>query len=361
MRKTVILLAAVLAAFSCSRKWNDLVHEEVPAEITAFELEGQVDVRISRANRCVTAVLPKGTAFNALTVKTFQATEGAMCAPVVKAGDVLDLTDTLRVTLTTYDGYLWKIAAEEEKKEEPEPREGPQLYNFSFDHWSQENENLKVYDPFDADATEEEKAVWGNADKLIAALGFPTMSPERAFVAVPGEGKAALRLQTQGIAVLKKLAAGSLFTGKLSKIDIFTQTAELLWGVPFADRPVALEGYVCSQPKPIDYAEGAQADKMGQMDKASLTVILSDWAEPFLVHPPEKLVDAEGDPHIIGYGKMLFDKEMTQYEKFRLDIAYRSDRMPTMVTVVTSSSYLGDYFTGGSGSVVYFDEFKFVY
>ena len=32
-----------------------------------------------------------------------------------------------------------------------------------------------------------------------------------------------------------------------------------------------------------------------------------------------------------------------------------------MLTIVTSSSYLGDYFTGGSGSVAYFDEFLFLY
>lgn len=361
MRKTFILFTAVVTAFSCSQKWNDLVHEEVPAEITAFELEGQSAVRISKATRVVTAAFPKGTQLNALTVKTFKVTEGATCSRVITAGDVLDLTDTLKITLTTYDDYLWKIVAEEEKPVEPQPKDGPQLYNFTFDHWFQENENLKVYDPFDQDATEAEKAVWGNADKLIAALGFPTMSPEYEFVAVPGQGKAALRLQTQGIEALKKLAAGSLFTGKLSKIDIFSQTAELLWGTPFTTRPAALEGYVCSQPKTIDYAEGIHADKKGQLDKASVTVILSDWEEPFTVSPPTTLVDVENDPHIIGYGKMTFEKEMTAYEKFHLDITYRNDRTPTMVTVVTSSSYLGDYFTGGSGSVVYFDEFQFIY
>jgi hypothetical protein len=40
---------------------------------------------------------------------------------------------------------------------------------------------------------------------------------------------------------------------------------------------------------------------------------------------------------------------------------YRSDRTPTLLTIVTSSSYLGDYFTGGSGSVAYFDEFRLIY
>lgn len=361
MRKSIILLAAVVTAFSCSQKWNDLVHEEVPGEITAFELEGQTAVRISKTTRVVTATFPTGTDFSALTVKDFQITEGALCSRVLKAGEVVDLTDTLKITVTTYDNYFWKIVAEEEKKAEPQPKDGPQLYNFTFDHWFKEHDNLNVYDPFDPDATDAEKAVWGNADKLIAALGFPTMSPEYTFVAVPGEGKAALRLQTQGIEAMKKLAAGSLFTGMLSKLDIFAQTAELLWGTPFTDRPAALEGYVCSQPKPIDYAEGAHADKMGQLDKAVVSVILSDWEEQFLVRPPEKLVDVDNDPNIIGYGRMEFGTEMTQYEKFRLDIGYRNDRTPTMLTIVLSSSYLGDYFTGGSGSVVYFDEFKFLY
>lgn len=354
----MILIAAAFTAFSCSQKWNDLVHEEVPAEITAFELEGQTAVQISKARKTVTATFPEGTDFNALTVKDFQVTEGAACSHAIKPGDVLNLTDTLKVTLTTYDEYVWNIVAAIEKKEEPTPKDGPQVYNMLFDLWSVEN-SLPV--PYDSDATDEQKAVWGNADQFIALLGFPTMRNETEFVAVKGEGKAALRLQTQGIAAMKKLAAGSLFTGKLSGIDIFSQTAELLWGVPFSGRPAALEGYVCSQPKVIDYAEGEHADQKGQMDKGSVVVILSDWEEPFLVSPPNKLVDYENDPHIIGFGRMTFEKEMTEYEKFHLDIAYRSDRTPTMVTIVTSSSYLGDYFTGGSGSVIYFDEFRFIY
>ena len=358
MRKTVFLFAAILATCSCSQKWNDLVHEEVPADILAFELDGQTSVQISKAKKTVTAIFPEGTAFDALTVTAFKITDEATCAPAIKVGDVLNLSDTLKVTLTTYDDYLWRIVAAEEKKEEPKPKDGPQLYNMSFDFWSTEN-NLPI--PYDADATDEEKLVWGNADQLIALLGFPTMRNETEFVAVKGEGKAALRLQTQGIAAMNKLAAGSLFTGKMGGIDFLKMSAKLYWGVPFTSRPAALEGYVCSQPKTIDYAEGEHADKKGQMDRAAVVVILTDWDEQFLVSPPDVLVDVENDPHIIGYAKMTFEKDMTEYEKFHLDIAYRNDRTPTMATIVTSSSYLGDYFTGGSGSVVYFDEFQFIY
>ena len=185
MRKTVFLFAAILATCSCSQKWNDLVHEEVPADILAFELEGQTAVQISKAKKTVTATFPVGTEFNALTVKSFKVTDGAACAPAIQVGDALDLSDTLKVTLTTYDDYLWRIVAVEEKPVEPTPKDGPQLYNMLFDFWSTEN-NLPV--PYDADATDEQKVVWGNADQMLALLGFPTMRNETEFLAVKGDG-----------------------------------------------------------------------------------------------------------------------------------------------------------------------------
>jgi len=363
MRKTFILIAAAVAAVSCSEKWNDLVHEEVPAEILAFEVEEQSSVKISKNSKLVTVSVPEGTDFSHLTVKTFSFTEGAVCSKPFQAGDSIDLSDTLRLTLTTYDEYVWKLTAAVEKKEEPEPKDGPQLYNMSFDLWSPDPQlsALNIYCPYGEDATEEEQVVWGNADKTLAAFGYPTISPEWEFLAVPGEGKAALRLQTQGIDMLKKLAAGSLFTGQPGKIDILKMTAELKWGIPFTARPKYLEGYVCYQPKTIDYAESPHEDMLGKQDKGAVIVILSDWEEQRSITPPDDMIDYENDPSIIGFGKAVFEKDMTEYEKFRLDIEYRSDRTPTMITIVTTSSSLGDHFTGASGSVIYFDEFKLLY
>lgn len=363
MRKIVLLFAAAVAALSCSQKWNDLVHEEVPAEITAFEVEEQSSVKISKSTRLVTVSVPAETDFSRLTVKAFSVTEGADCSHTFQPGESVDLSDTLKITLTTYDEYVWKIIATEEKKAEPEPKDGPQLYNLSFDLWSPDPDlaALNIFTPYGEDATDEEKVVWGNADRTLAALGFPTVSPEREFLAVEGEGKAALRLQTQGIEALRKLAAGSLFTGQVGKIDIWAMTAELLWGVPFTERPAALEGYVCYHPETIDYAEEPYADMKGKPDKGAVLIFLSDHEGQFVVKPPENLVDYENDPTIIGYGKILFEKDMTEYEKFHVDITYRSDRTPTMITIVTTSSAYGDYFTGASGSVIYFDELKLLY
>ena len=125
--------------------------------------------------------------------------------------------------------------------------------------------------------------------------------------------------------------------------------------------PAALEGYACYKPKAIDIAQDPYAERKGQTDVAHVFVLLTDWEKPFTVSPPESLVDFDGDAAIIGYGKVLFDKEMEGYERFQVDIEYRSERTPKYLTIVTSSSALGDYFTGGTGSVLYLDEFAFLY
>ena len=369
MKKIVILLVAAFAVLACNQKWNDLVHEEVPAEITAFDVEGQVSSTINKSKKTVTVLLPEETDLSQLTVKAFSYTEGAQLSRPLSTGQVIDLTAPVTLILTTYDPYQWTLTAEirttpvtpddpdnPNPPTPPTPKDGPQLYNMSFDYWSKSS-NLDVC--YGADATAEEKGVWGSANSTTAPLGQPTVGPEYEFVAVSGEGKAALKLQTRSL--LGKLAAGSLFNGKMGSINIWTMSASLDWGIPFSDRPASLEGYYCYQPATINIAQSPYQGKKGELDNASIIVLLTDWDKPFTVNPPESLVDYDNDEKIIGLGKLTIDKSMENYEKFHLDIKYRSDRTPKYVTIVLSSSALGDYFTGGVGSVFYLDEFKFLY
>lgn len=357
MRKILLFAAALICLASCSQKWNDLVHEEVPAEITAFSVEGQVSSSIGKTLRTVTVTVPEGTDLTSLTISEYKYTESAKADRTFAAGEVIDLSAPVQVTLTTYDPYVWTISA---VFSEPEPfKEGPQLYNMSFDFWSKHPDNKNVDMSYAEDATDEQKAVWGSANLTTAIFQLPTVMQESAFVAVEGPGKSALKLQTQN--VMNKLAAGSLFNGRMGDINIWKMSADLYWGIPFTERPRALEGYACYQPKAIDIVQEPYTDKMGKLDNGHVFVLLTDWEEPFKVSPPESLVDFENDPAIIGYGKVVFDKEMDKYEKFTLNIEYRSDRTPKYVAIVTSSSALGDYFTGGTGSVLYLDEFKFLY
>ena len=352
---------------ACSGNWNDLVHGEVVAEITAFDIEGQVSSVISKARRTVTVTMPAGSALDHLVLKAFSYTEGAKSDKDITAGAALDLNSPVEIVLTTYDSYIWTVSAVcEEKKEDDGPtpgdaltKDGPQLYNMGFDYWSKNNDNDNIDVPYAQDATDEQKSVWGSGGDMVAALGYPTVIAEHDFVAVPGEGKAALKLRTQK--VIGKLASGSVFTGKMGSINFFTMSANLEWGIPFTSRPAALEGYACYKPMEINTAENPYKDKIGETDSGHIFVLLTDWDKPFKVSPPSTLVDFDGDPAIIGYGKVVFDKEMGGYERFQADIEYRNDRTPKLITIVAASSALGDYFTGGTGSVLYVDEMALLY
>ena len=387
MKKLVLFAAAAVAVISCAKQMNDLVHEEVVAEITAFKAEGELSSAISKASKTVEVKFAEGTDLSKVTVSTFTVTEGATCTPDIKAGDIINLSEPVTVTLTTYDPYVWTVKATAEKTEpdptqdpdpenpdpqtdpDPQPKEGPQLYNMGFDHWMQYEDKkfggAKVDVLYDEDATEEEKTVWGSAAASTKMLGYDSVLKETEFLAVTGEGKKALKLQTCGISAMfglvKKLAAGSVFNGYTGDIDIAKMSAHIFWGTPFTERPKALEGFYCYQPKIIDWTQEPYKNLEGTLDKGHVLVILSDWEQPFDVCPPDQLLDLEKDPGIIGFGKVVFDKEMTAYETFHIDIEYRNDRTPKWVSVVCASSALGDYFTGADGSVLYLDEFKFVY
>ena len=246
---------------------------------------------------------------------------------------------------------------------EPEPaKEGPQLYNMSFDNWSKDGKYDVCYGE---SATAEEKAVWASANSTTAPLGYPTVIPEETFLAVAGEGKKALKLQNQGMSLLfgaiKKLAVGSAFTGRTGSIDIIKMSAKIYWGVPFTERPKALEGYACYKPGTIDWTQDPYKDKEGQIDNGHIFVVLADWEEPIEVSPPDKLFDPDKDAGVIGYGKVVFDKKMDSYEKFTITIDYRNERTPKYIAIVASSGAFGDYFTGSGSSVLYVDELLLKY
>ena len=107
-----------------------------------------------------------------------------------------------------------------------------QLYNMGFDLWCYEDGDAVFYDSL---ATDEQKKVWGSANSSTASFGKPTCVPDSVMVAVEGPGKYAVKLKTQQINALfvKKLAAGSIFTGSMGNINLTKLTATLKWGIPF--------------------------------------------------------------------------------------------------------------------------------
>ena len=229
-----------------------------------------------------------------------------------------------------------------------------QLYNMGFDDW---NLGGKIWYPFPANAPDSLK-VWDSANKATANFLGSITTPVEDFVAVPGQGKKAAKLERTYAVV--KFAAGNLFTGQF--VSLKGLGADLAWGIPFDSKPKALHGYYCYKPAKVDYYDADHAYLAGQNDIGQIQVILTDWDEQFHVLSAEEVfVDVKNDPAIIAYMNFETSNYDDGWVEFTLPLEYRSYRTPKYIVVVAASSRFGDFYTGGKGSALYLDEFSFVY
>lgn len=231
-----------------------------------------------------------------------------------------------------------------------------QLPNMSFDDWYQGDPGGYTWYP-----NVEGSNVWGTANSGVNMMSAVNSTrPEYTFVAK--KGGAAVRMES--VYVFGKFAAGNIYTGQFGKAVLSpVPGAELDWGVPFTTRPYSMKGFYSYSPKKIDYASDKYEDKKGTMDKAQILVFLTDWDKPFLVSTStETFVDLEKDPNIIALGVIETDEDTQgKYVEFECVLEYRNDRKPKYIVAVACSSLYGDYFTGGQGSVMYVDEWEFMY
>ena len=105
---TYLMAAFVLAMTSCLFE-NDMSYPDVPADITAFEVEGQKSVNIDTEKRHVEVVLDEVADMSWLKVEKIEVSEDAELV-----GDIpehIDLTDTLTLNVRTYMDNFWTVTA----------------------------------------------------------------------------------------------------------------------------------------------------------------------------------------------------------------------------------------------------------
>ncbi len=202
---------------------------------------------------------------------------------------------------------------------------------------------------------------WDTANKGSSSLSVYPTSREEDHIAVDGDGKYAVKMESKEVNayVYKTLAAGNIYTGKFNKISGIG--ADLYWGYEFSSRPVALKGWYDYSPAAIDYADDSHSDLEGTPDTGSIQIFLTDWDEQFEINTNNSVfVDYDAD-YIIARGILYLD-ETDGYTEFTLPLEYYdTSRTPTYIVISCAASALGDYFTGGTGSVLYVDEFSLVY
>lgn len=232
------------------------------------------------------------------------------------------------------------------------------VHNMSFDEWYMNGKapmpNASGY------------SVWDSANKATAGLGTIPTRQETSHLAVEGDGKSAAKLEST--TAFGIMAAGNIYTGAFQKV-IGMSGAALEWGTPFSSRPLALKGYFDYSPMNIDMSDDAHSSLKGQPDTCQIQVFLTDRTDRFQINTSAgQFVDVNGSD-IIAYGKVESGTRtdtksglVNGYEPFTIRLEYRSTtRKPKQIVIVGAASKYGDYFTGGKGSVLYLDEFSFVY
>ena len=201
---------------------------------------------------------------------------------------------------------------------------------------------------------------WDTANGGSDAVGVYPTSPEYSHKI---GGNAAAKLESKSV-TLVGLAAGNIYSGKFVKANtsLTNPGAELDWGVLFSSRPIALKGYVDYRPGTVDKANAPYTSMRGQTDVGIVQVFITDWSSPFRISTSSgTFIDFDNDSGIIARG--VLDLSATSgYMEFVIPLTYRSiTRIPRYVVIAASASKYGDYFTGSTSSVMYVDEFSFIY
>lgn len=224
----------------------------------------------------------------------------------------------------------------------------------SFDQWWL---NGRIWCPWDEGGVQ----FWDTGNTGAATLGQSNVMPSDDTPT--GSGKSA-QLETRfvGIAGIGKLAAGSIYTGKFAKVD--GTNGILDFGREWTVRPTRLRGYMKYTTAPINYASAEFKDLMGTNDICHIYVALTDWTAPYEIrtNPKNRQLFDPSSPSIIAYGELQRNTDTNGWVEFVIDLDYRStSRVPRYLQITCAASKYGDYFTGGTGAVLYVDQFSLEY
>lgn len=209
--------------------------------------------------------------------------------------------------------------------------------------------------------------MWDSSNPGSGSFGF---NPTTGSTDIKHGGNYSAKLETQYAYI--KLAAASLYYGRFNDL-VGTSGAKIDFGQPFTSRPIALKGYFQYAPVAIDRVGGSQPANTvskGDMDVCSIFIILSKGTYQLnntitsTLLSEEKVKDTD---QFIAYGELPISECVStngQWKGFNIPLKYKEDAFgeePTHLIIVCSSSKYGDYFTGGTGSTLYLDDFELIY
>lgn len=209
--------------------------------------------------------------------------------------------------------------------------------------------------------------MWDSSNPGSGSFGF---NPTTGSTDIKHGGNYSAKLETQYAYI--KLAAASLYYGRFNDL-VENSGAKIDFGQSFTSRPIALKGYFQYAPVAIDRVGGSQPANTvskGDMDVCSIFIILSKGTYQLNNTITSTLLSEEkvkNTDQFIAYGELPISECVStngQWKEFNIPLKYKEDAFgeePTHLIIVCSSSKYGDYFTGGTGSTLYLDDFELIY
>ncbi len=225
------------------------------------------------------------------------------------------------------------------------------LTNGSFDDWYQDG---KLWNPWASGST----AFWDTGNR-----GATTISDSNSVPTTDtsnGTGKAAY---VESKYLLVKFAAGNIFTGDYVKTD--GTNGILNFGRPFTAFPTKLRIHYKYNSATIDkVGDTAYKELKGRADSCHIYIALTDWDQQLEIRTrsSERQLFDKNDSHVIAYAELVQGTSDAAYRQLDLTLNYRyTNRTPKYILVVASASKYGDFFTGGTGSKLWVDDFELIY
>lgn len=233
------------------------------------------------------------------------------------------------------------------------------LQNAGFEDWYKDN---KIWYAASSSVFSAGNYMWDTSNPGGGKFGY---NPTTGDTNVKHGGNYSAKLESQNAMI--KFAAASLYYGRFNSLK-GTSGAKIDFGQAFTSRPTAFHGYYQYAPVAIDNVGSNQPSgtvSKGDMDICSIYIALSKKKYTVDNTDASTFINFANDDNIIAYGELPASDCVNtngNWKEFTINLKYKNiTDKPSYLIIVCSSSKYGDYFTGGTGSTLYLDDFELLY
>ncbi|MCA0133321.1 PCMD domain-containing protein [Winogradskyella alexanderae] len=320
-------------------------------DIKAFQLPGQAGLTtINIADKTIIIPMSEEAGLTGVVPSLIEISNLAEISPSKDSPQ--DFTQPVNYTVTAENNStaIWTVTA-------IPALPNPQLPNSDFDLWY-------AVGSYQQPGESADNTVWGTANRALAIAGDANTNPEDL-----GNGDFAVKLTSVAAPLLVRMAAATLFTGRFTEgfPNPTDPRSNIDFGTPFNGRPDAFR--VEYRYLPGDSYEDADGNSLSGGDQCDIYVLLEkregDTVERIgtgWFRSANTVQDWTTIEIPVKYGELTSADPEFEYANIREGEFWGNPSdTPTHITVVFSSSALGDFFTGAIGSELWINNLELIY